>query len=274
MSESAYHQYYPTLFPIAYNILGSASDAEDLVQETLLKWLTMGKTDVENIRGYLVKTLVNKCLNHIRNRKKEVRQPDIAPELLTDFLPGIIDKGQTLSLGMRAMLEKLSPVERAVFLLKEVFDYSHKEIAELLDITEEYCRQILTRARRHLRDNRQRFEVNPEHHLLIYQTFVEVCKGENLSELLHILREDIELDVSQPAAILSGRMQVAEYLLGQHRMGLRYEILWLKDLPAIVAYLYHQPVRIIRLEGNGTEISSIHIEVLSRQAATQRTTWP
>ncbi|MDX2245390.1 MAG: sigma-70 family RNA polymerase sigma factor [Bacteroidia bacterium] len=274
MSESVYNQYYHILFPIAYNMLGSVSDAEDLVQETLLKWLTMNNAEVENVRGYLVKTLVNKCLNHIRDRKKEVRHPEIAPELLADFLPGIIDKSQTLSLGVKAMLEKLSPVERAVFLLKEIFGYAHREIAEMLEITEEYCRQILTRARRHLRENRARYEVNPEHHLLVYQTFVEVCKGENLSELLQILREDIQLDVSQPAAVFSGRMQVAEYLLGQHRMGLQYEILWLKDLPAIVAYLYHQPVRVIRLEGNGEEITSIQIEVLTRQAATQRTTWP
>ncbi|MEZ4826431.1 MAG: sigma-70 family RNA polymerase sigma factor [Bacteroidia bacterium] len=274
MSEPDYIQYRQMLFPIALNMLGKTSDAEDLVQETLLKWLSMNKSGVENVKGYLVKTLVNKCLNHIRDRKKEVAQPEIAPELLADFLPGIIDNSHSLSLGVRAMLEKLSPVERAVFLLKEILDYSHREIADMLDITEEYCRQILTRARRHLREDRARFEVNPEHHLLVYQTFVEVCKGENLSELLHILREDIELDVSQPAAVLSGRMQVAEYLLGQHRMGLRYEIMWLKNLPAIVAYLFNQPVRIIRLEGNGAEIASIHIEVLSRQAATHTTTWP
>lgn len=259
MTENLYTEYRKLLFPIAYNMLGSASDAEDIVQETLLKWLSLDKKDIENIKGYLVKTLINKCLNHIRDRKKESSRPEIAPELLRDFLPGIVEKEHTLSLGVRAMLEKLSSMERAVFLLKEVFDYSHREIAEMLGISEAYCRQILARARRHMKEDRQRFEVNPEHHLLLYQTFIEVCRGENLSELLEILREDIEVEISRPAASLTGKLAVAEFLLQHHRMGFRYELIWLKDMPAIVAYLFHQPVRIIRLDGEEGMINSIHI---------------
>jgi RNA polymerase sigma-70 factor (ECF subfamily) len=263
MSQSIFTDYRQFLFPIAYNMLGSVSDAEDLVQETMLKWLSKKPEGIENKRGYLVKTLINKCLNFIRDRKKETTSDfEIAPELLTDHLPSYIENSETLSLGVLAMLEKLSPIERAVFLLKEVFGYSHKEIADMLNITEVYCRQILTRARKHMKTDKQRFEVNPRYHTQLYTTFIEVCRGENLSDLLRILREDIDLDISRPAARLTGRLAVGEYLLAQFRLGYRYELLWLKGLPAIVAYLYHYPVRVIRLEGNGEEITEIRIQEL------------
>lgn len=263
MTQSIYTDYRKLLFPIAYNMLGTVSDAEDLVQETMLKWLSKKPEGIENKKGYLVKTLVNKCLNFIRDRKKEkTSDVEITPDLLTGHIPSYIENSETLSLGVLAMLEKLSPVERAVFLLKEVFGYSHKEIAEMLDISQVYCRQILTRARKHMKTDKQRFEVNPNYHTQLYTTFIEVCKGENLGDLIRILREDIDLDISRPAARLTGSFSVAEYILTQMRLGFRYELMWLKGLPAIVAYLYHQPMRIIRLEGNGQEISSISIQEL------------
>ncbi|MEL6650028.1 MAG: sigma factor-like helix-turn-helix DNA-binding protein, partial [Bacteroidota bacterium] len=190
---------------------------------------------------------------------------EIAPELLTEHLPSLIDQQGELSLGMQAMLEKLTPLERAVFLLKEIFGYSHKEIAALLDLNEEYCRQLLSRARRHLRNDRQRFEAKPEQHLQLYQTFVEVCKGADLGQLLKILREDIQIDISRPAASLQGALPVAEMLLRMPHKQIRYEWMWLKDLPLLVAYLYQQPIWTLSLEGDQQQISNISIEVLGDQ---------
>lgn len=263
MSTHLFQDYHQLLFPVAYKMLGDAADAEDIVQETMLKWLSIPHRDtIENPEGYLVRTLMNKCLNFIRDHRKKRSDVEIAPELLTDNLPGLIDKQPALALGMQAILEKLTPMERAVFLLKEIFNYSHKEIADLLDLSEEYCRQLLSRARRHLRNDRQRFEAKPEQHLQLYQTFVEVCKGADLGELLKVLREDIRIDISRPAARYQGALAVGEMLMRLPHNQIRYEWMWLKDLPVLVAYLFQQPAWMIRLEGHEQSISSIQIEVI------------
>lgn len=191
--------YHSLLYPIAYNLLGDTDDAEDLVQETLLKWLSIEHATIENPQGYLVKTLINKCLNYIRSRKRlqpfssDEEQPDAARNIVPFFLKD----SPHLSLGLLALLEKLSPAERAVFMLREVFDYSHKEIADILGVSEAYCRQILRRARQHLQEDRVRFDVDEAEHQKWVETFVEVCEGEDMGQLLSLLQRDIRVE---PAA--------------------------------------------------------------------------
>jgi RNA polymerase sigma factor (sigma-70 family) len=191
--------YHSLLYPIAYNLLGDTDDAADLVQETLLKWLSMEHDAIENPRGYLVKTLINKCLNHIRSHKRlESLSADAdQPGASRAYLPAFLRDRQHLSLGLLALLEKLSPAERAVFMLREVFDFSHKEVADILGLTEEYCRQILRRARQRLKDDRVRFNVDEAEHQEWVDTFVEVCEGEDFGELLSLLQRDIRIE---PAA--------------------------------------------------------------------------
>ncbi|RMG61666.1 MAG: sigma-70 family RNA polymerase sigma factor, partial [Bacteroidetes bacterium] len=214
MSDTLFSDYQQWLYPIARNLLGNDNDAEDLVQETMLKWLSMEARDVENVRAYLVRTLINKGLNMIRDRKREVRDlpwqgkvAQISPE---------VEDGPALSLGFVAMLERLSPTERAVFLLREVFGYAHREIAGLLGLSEENCRQLLSRARRHIRQGKTRFLVDPAQHLALYRRFVDVCRGEDLGALLDLLKEDIRIDVSRPAAVgqqrITGGLSAAEYV--------------------------------------------------------------
>jgi len=270
MTQSHFSEYRDLLFPIAYNMLGSISDAEDLVQETMLKWLSLEGAEINNERGYLVRMLVNRCLNFLRDHQREqigeVEQQAEANQLI-DHLPAYVDMGPSLSLGVQAMLAKLSPQERAVFLLKEVFNFSHREIAEMLSITEAHCRQILRRARVHLREEQQRFEVDPARHLQLYRTFVEVCQGQDLNQLLELLKEDIEVDISRPAASaqhLQGRTAVACWLEQQHNPALRYELQWLGQFPAVVVYLYAQPLRRIRLVGT-QQISQLSVQELSTQ---------
>ena len=266
MTQSIYSDYQSLLFPIAYNLLGNASDAEDLVQETMLKWLSVKRKDIENVKGYLVRTLINKCLNFIRDRKRESRKEvEVAPELLRDYLPAWIENSNHLSLGMLALLEKLNPMERAVFLLKEIFDYSHKEIAELLGISEENARQILARARRHLRSDAQRFEANPDHHLHLYRTFVEVIQGDNMDKLIKILREDIDIDVRPAASYQMGNQAIGDFLWQNKLSGLEFRLRWLRGLPAIVAYLLDRPMWVIRLTFREDQISHIRINEVLEQ---------
>lgn len=215
--------YHSLLYPIAYNMLGDVDDAQDVVQETMLKWLSIETPNVQNVQAYLVKTVVNKCLNFIRDKKRAHKhQLAIAEDETQVSIPSLIEQGPALSLSMLAMLERLSPIERAVFLLKDIFGYSHREIAEILAISEANCRQILRRARRHLGQNKIRFIAEPDRHRRLYETFIDVCEGEDLGQLLEILKEDINLDRSRPAAVIHGPLQVAEYILHWHRQGLQY----------------------------------------------------
>lgn len=200
-SQTDYEDYRSLLYPIALKMLGNTADAEDLVQETLLKWLLRPAKDIENPKGYLVRTLINKCLNFIRDHQKESKH-EITPELLVDMPHANIEHEHLLSASFRMLFEKLNPIERAVFLLKEIFHYSHKEIAELLGITEEYSRQILSRGKRRLKAKEIRFEVETDDHSELYQKFVEVCDGNDLNELLKLLQEDIAHYRLEPVASL------------------------------------------------------------------------
>ncbi len=215
LPQTAYEDYRTLLFPIARRMLGNMEDAEDLVQETILKWLSLSKKKIENPKGYLVRTLINKCLNFIRDHQKESKY-EITPELLIDMPPARIDHEHLLSSSFHILFAKLNPIERAVFLLKEVFHYAHREIAELLGIKEEHCRQILARAKRRLKDQKVRFEVITEDHHQLYQKFIDVCNGDDLEELLKLLQADITLYRHEPAASLQsvkGVLPVAQQLL-------------------------------------------------------------
>jgi RNA polymerase sigma-70 factor (ECF subfamily) len=268
MNTAEYTEYRNWLLPVARRIVGNAEDAEDLVQESLLRWHTQDQSRMANPKGYLIKSLINRCLNFVRDRRRLSREAEGGPEAAAAERSS---DGAAISLGMWALMEKLSPLERAVFILKEVFSYAHQEIAELLGISEEYCRQILLRARRHLKDEKRKFPVAPERQEALLRSFVRVIEGGSLSDLLRILKEDIEVEISRPAAALpatrlQGRVAAAEYLLAMRRLGIGFELLWLKELPALVAYLYCQPLRILQVGGGEEGIERIEVRELERVA--------
>lgn len=211
MKDTLIYEYQDLLFPIAFNLLKEEQEAEDMVQDTMLAWLTKDLSHIENIKGYLVRALINRCLNRLRSQKRD-RKIEIAPELLADYIPSLIENQDQLSYTLLLMMERLTAMERAVFLLKEVFGYSHKEIAEILGISEAYARQILARAKRHLMAQKQRFEVNSDQHLKLYESFVEVCKGNNLHHLIEILKEDVKLYINRGTDPIQGSFAVAETL--------------------------------------------------------------
>lgn len=258
--------YRSLLLPIARNMLRNEADAEDMVQETMLKWVTMEKTDIDNERGYLVRSLINRCLNFIRDRKREDIVPEIAPELLLDHAPAWLEQQSELSLGLLKMLEKLSPMERAVFLLKEVFGYSHREIAALLDISDDNSRQILSRAKRHLRDKETRFEADPNRQVVLYQRFLQVCRSGDMEGLLEILREDIELDTLSPAAAFVGVNGFNRWLRQWWQQGMRWELRWLRGRPGLVLWDSGGLPRVFRLQIRQGQISQLRELPLQPQA--------
>ena len=243
MKESLIHEYQDLLFPIAYNLLKDTAESEDMVQDTILAWLSKDYSHIENPRGYLVRSLINRCLNRIREQKR-TEHVEIAPELLAEYLPSLIENKDRLSYTLLRMMERLTPMERAVFLLKEVFGYSHKEIAEILGITETYARQVLARARKHIQAEKVRFEVSTDQHLKLYETFIEVCKGRDLDQLIEILKEDVALYTGKGSQVIEGRWATAKFLItamedtDQHSF---LHLMWKKGMPLLVLFLWETP---------------------------------
>lgn len=148
--------YQTILFPYAYNILGAVEDAKDAIQDVLYNYLAASREHIDNEKNYLIKSVINQALN-IKQKKKQVKLGDVwLPEpVATDSVDTNINLDDVASYSMLVLLEQLNPKERAVFILKESFGYSHEEIAEVLTITVEGSRKLLSRARTRLNESRQ-----------------------------------------------------------------------------------------------------------------------
>jgi RNA polymerase sigma-70 factor (ECF subfamily) len=184
------------LFSVAYNMLGVIADAEDIVQDSFEKWLSVDTTTVLHPKAYLVKAVTNKCITHLEKIKRERKnyigpwlpEPLIVHETQADHR---IEMFQPLSMGIMVMLEKLTAQERAVFLLKEIFSYDYDEIAEIINKTNDNCRQVFKRAHQHLKDDRKRFEIDMATHERIFKQFLQACNEGNMEGLIALLREDV-----------------------------------------------------------------------------------
>jgi RNA polymerase sigma-70 factor (TIGR02957 family) len=191
----------PLGFSIAYRMVGSVAEAEDLVQEGLIRLHTAleGGEVVESPRAYLATVVTRLSIDHLRSARvrREAYPGDWLPEpLLGDPAPGPLDRAQateSVSMAFLVVLETLSPVERAVFLLHEVFDFSFAEIADIVDRSEAACRQIAVRARRHVEAGRPRFDPSPEHRAELARRFFAALEAGDLDGLVTLLAQDAEL---------------------------------------------------------------------------------
>lgn len=217
--------YRPLLFHLAYRMVGSVMDAEDMVQETFLRWQG-DATEPENPKAYLATIVTRLCLDFLRSARVQ-RESYIGPWLPEPLvwesaLEGYeaLVQGETLSLAFLLLLEKLNPLERAVFLLREVFAFEYGEIGQMVERSEANCRQIFHRAKGAIQEARPRYTATPEQHQLITGQFVQACLTGDLSGLLNLLSEDITLwadgggKVRAAQNLLQGADRVARYLLG------------------------------------------------------------
>lgn len=146
--------YQQKLFPYAYNILGSVDDAKDVIQEVMIKYMAVTNREVDNELGYLVRSVVNQSINVKKRNARIVTGTMWLPEPVeTQRADTNIERREIISYSMMVLLEHLNPKERAVFILKEAFDYSHEDIASVLSITVENSRKLLSRARSGLKNN-------------------------------------------------------------------------------------------------------------------------
>ena len=222
-----FEAYRPFLYSIAYRMLGSMSDAEDIVQETYLRFSTAATDEIRSLKSYLSTTVTRLCLDYLKSARVQ-REQYIGPWLPEPVLTGdttlLPDEApemrESISMAFLVLLERLTPPERAVFLLHEVFDYSFPEIGEIIGKSSTNCRQIFHRAKEHLAEQRPRFDPSPVHQQQLLTRFLAACQSGNLPALTETLAQDVTAwadgggKASAALRPVTGLDQVARYCLG------------------------------------------------------------
>lgn len=228
------------LFTIAYEMLGSASDAEDVVQESWLRWSDVDQSQVRDARAYLVRTVTRQALNRLRtlSRRREEYIGEWLPEpvLTSPDVAEDIELAESVSIAMLTVLETLGPTERAVFVLREVFQLPFGEIAGAIGKPAATVRQIARRARTHVASRRPRVRVSPWEQQAVVEKFLAALRSGRVQDLMDILAPDVVfiadgggIATAAPAPI-NGADVVARMLA---RPGRVLSMVWLNGAPAI-----------------------------------------
>jgi RNA polymerase sigma-70 factor, ECF subfamily len=217
-----FEEHRRTLFGIAYRMLGSVADAEDVVQEAWLRW-NGARGDVDDPRAYLARTVTNLALNHLSSatvRRERYVGPWLPEPLVTEpDATEDVERAESVSLAMLVVMETLSPLERAVFVLKEVFGFPYAEIAQVLERSEASVRQVGHRARSHVQARRPRYAA-PDEVRDVTERFLAACLGGDLNRMLELLAPDVTAwtdgggKVRAALRPLHGADNVARWLLG------------------------------------------------------------
>jgi RNA polymerase sigma-70 factor, ECF subfamily len=245
--ESEVSAYRPLAFAIAYRMVGSVAETEDIVQEAFLR-LHRARRDgvaVESPKAYLAALTTRLAIDHLRSarvRRESYVGPWLPEPVVQEGEPAMarqVEMAESVSMAFMLVLEALSPVERAVFLLREVFEYSYEEIAQIVEKSEENCRQIFARGKRHIDAGKRRFEASPEKRDEIARQFFAACERGELDGLVRLLAADAAFygdgggkaaAVTRPVA---GADRVARFLAG------------------IFAKFKSAGIRIVRVQVNG-----------------------
>lgn len=242
----------PLLFDIAYRMLGSVADAEDVLQEAYLRWQRVELDEIERPDAWLSTVVTRQSIDQLRSAKtrREVYVGPWLPEpLVSEQAPDAAEPvmlAESLSMAFLVLLERLTPLERACFLLREVFGYSYRDVAETVGRNEAACRQLVRRARAAIEAGRPRFEAAPDRHQQLVSQFIQASSDGDLDGLMAILHEDITLwtdgGAETPAARrpIHGVDAVARVLIGGLRLapaGFQLRPAWINGEPGIVVTL-------------------------------------
>ena len=221
--EQLFEQLRPLLFTVAYEMLGSVADADDVVQESWLRWADVDQAAVHDPRAYLVRVVTRQALNRLRTQSRR-RESYVGPWLPEPFLtaPDVADDvelAESVSLAMLVVLETLSPLERAVFVLREVFGFEYAEVAEATGRSPDAVRQLASRARKHVQARRPEPRATAETEE-VSASFFAAAAGGDLQQLMDLLAPDVVLlsdgGGKAKAALrpIVGADKVARFLLG------------------------------------------------------------
>jgi RNA polymerase sigma-70 factor (ECF subfamily) len=262
---TAFEAHRPTLVAIAYRMLGSAAEAEDIVQEAWLRWQASPRDTVRSDRAFLSTVVTRLCLDHLKSARTN-RELYVGPWLPEPVRTDSQVDPETISVAFLVLLESLTPVERAVYLLHEVFGYSHAEVAEMVDKEEATCRQLLHRAREHLQARRPRFAPSKQAHERLVVGFLSACASGELDSLKRLLAEDVTAwaDGGGKAAAATrpvhGAEAVARMYIGIVKKappGVEVEIAEVNGWPTAVVRLNGAVFDVISLETDGERIHAI-----------------
>jgi RNA polymerase sigma-70 factor, ECF subfamily len=271
------------LLGLAYRMLGSMADAEDVVQETYLRWHAADRERVSDPRAFLMTTTTRICLDMLtsaRARREEYVGPWL-PEPVLDTAALVPDSrtelAEDLSVALLLTLERLSPLERAAFLLHEVFDFSFSEVAATLERSAAACRQLAARARSHVRAVRPRGaspqparsgEIDAKHRQLM-STFVAATRSGDLSALTQLLASDVHVvtdgggKVAAALNVLDGADRTARFLIGATRKGWRegftLRFATINGLPGVIVDGPEGPLQTTAFEIEGDVIRALYV---------------
>lgn len=218
-----FEQHRNLLFSVAYRMLGSAADAEDVVQDSWLKWSTVDIGTVDSPKAYLVRIASNTAINRLKSaqvrRETYVGQWLPEPILTSPDIAEDVELADSVSMAMLVVLESLGPEERAVFVLREVFGFPHAEIAAALDRPEATVRQLAHRARSHVQARRPRFDADRDRQRLATEEFLAAAAGGDINRLMEILAPDAALwsdgggKVKAPLRDIHGSDKIARFFV-------------------------------------------------------------
>jgi RNA polymerase sigma-70 factor (ECF subfamily) len=248
----------PLLFSIAYRMLGSASDAEDVLQDAWLRYADVDASTIRSPKAFATTIVTRLCLDRLKSARA-TREEYVGPWLPEPVLTSEVEnpatrlqRAESVTLAFLVLLEQLSPEERAVFILKDIFEYSHPEVAEMLGMTPENSRQLLHRAKGRLAEPRPRLTGTPESRRAIAERFARAFSSGNGSELGRLLAADVGVwsdgggKVSAARRPVLGRERVLHFLLGLHRTGI--EAAKMHDLSLRIEDVNSEPALIIRVD--------------------------
>ena len=274
----SFETYRSYLFAIAYRMLGSAMDAEDMVQETYLRSQGTPPETIRSLKAFLTTIIIRLCVDQLQlaRRKREVYVGPWLPEpILTTMTAETldpaerVDMNESISLAFLVLLEQLQPFERAVFLLREVFEYEFAEIATMLSKSEAACRRSFSRAKHHLAEHRPRFPASPETHRQMLTGFLQAAQGGDMIPLTNLLSENVTLWADAGGKIkqaalrpLVGRDAVARFSLGTVRFlpeDYRVELAEVNGQAAIIIRTGGQALFVLSIEVEAGHITAIRI---------------
>jgi RNA polymerase sigma-70 factor, ECF subfamily len=264
-----FETYRHSLFSLAYRMLGSAMDAEDMVQETYLRSQATKPETIHSLQAYLTTILTHLCLDQLQvaRRKREIYVGPWLPEpILTEETQDAADPQkrveleESISLAFLVLLEHLQPFERAVFLLHEVFAYSFAEIASMLEKSEAACRRSFSRAKQHLIDQRPRFKPAPETHRQLLTSFHEAVESGDMTTLTHVLAEKVILWTDGGGRTRTAARRPMHGREAVARMCLAAKRIWPQNVRFELREVNGQTALIGRVDGQAWSYLSIEVE--------------
>jgi RNA polymerase sigma-70 factor (ECF subfamily) len=274
----SFETYRTYLFSIAYRMLGSAMDAEDIVQETYLRYQASKPESIRSLKAYLATILTRLCIDQLQlaRRKRELYVGPWLPEPIltaetaeTGDPQQRVDLEESIALAFLVLLEQLQPFERAVFLLRESFAYEFGEIASMLGKSEAACRRSFSRAKQHLREQRPRFPASHETHRQLLSGYVQAVESGNMATLMSLLSEEVTLWTDaggkrKQAALrpISGRDAVARFSVGTMRFlpeGYRMEMAEVNGQGAVIIRAAGEVFSVVTIEVEAEHIRAIYV---------------